>query len=312
MSDTQRERHLFITLSNIGDAVMTLPALEAYHAAFRRDKIDIVADARSSMLFSQVAYRGDVFLKDKQAGGRGTWQLLRQLRRRRYRSVVDLRSLVLPWLLRKRRAATKLGIQPGGEHAVHEHLAVVETLLERRLGVPLAPVAIGDEARAEAAGLVAPLGGGRLLARAPGANWEAKVWPVERYAALVRHLSGQFDAVVALGGPDDREAVASLAAVSPLPVLDLAGTIDLLTAAAVLTHAAYFVGNDSGVGHIAAAMGRPTMTVFGPGQPERYRPWGALARWIVAPDGNIASVSADEVAAAVHDQLATLTPVISE
>ena len=92
----------------------------------------------------------------------------------------------------------------------------------------------------------------------------------------------------------------------------MAGRIDLLTTAAVLTHAAYFVGNDSGVGHIAAAMGRPTMTVFGPGQPERYRPWGALARWIVAADGEIGSVSAGEVAAAVRDQLASLTPTLSE
>ena len=312
MSDKPRERHLFITLSNIGDAVMTLPALEAYHAAFRRDRIDIVADARSSILFSQVPYRGDLYLKDKQAGGRGTWQLLRQLRQRRYRSIVDLRSVVLPWLLRKRRFATKLGIKPGGEHAVHEHLAVVEALLEKRLPVPLAPVAVGDDTRAQAAELVTPLGSERLLALAPGANWQAKIWPVARYAELLETLADQFDAVVALGGPDDRAAVAQLAERSALPVLDLAGRIDLLTTAAVLTHAAYFVGNDSGVGHIAAAMGRPTMTVFGPGQPERYRPWGALARWIVAADGEIGSVSAGEVAAAVRDQLASLTPTLSE
>ena len=55
--------------------------------------------------------------------------------------------------------------------------------------------------------------------------------------------------------------------------------------AAILERAAVFVGNDSGLGHIAAAVGTPTLTVFGPGDPSRYHPWGPYADWIVA-DGN--------------------------
>ena len=81
----------------------------------------------------------------------------------------------------------------------------------------------------------------------------------------------------------------------PLPVINLAGKTGLLQAAAVLAQAQLFVGNDSGLGHIAAATGTQTATVFGPGDPARYHPWHPQARWIQSSTGSIEDIAVDTV-----------------
>ncbi len=81
-----------------------------------------------------------------------------------------------------------------------------------------------------------------------------------------------------------------------LRVLDCCGKTDLLTTAALLEQADYFVGNDSGLGHLASAVGTPSFSVFGVGQPHRYRPWGDKALWLQDAEHNIANVTAQSVA----------------
>ena len=74
---------------------------------------------------------------------------------------------------------------------------------------------------------------------------------------------------------------------SNLPVLDLRGQTTLTQVAAVLSKADLFVGNDSGLGHIASGVGVRTITLFGPGSPQRYRPWGDKGEVIVGPRENL-------------------------
>jgi ADP-heptose:LPS heptosyltransferase len=82
----------------------------------------------------------------------------------------------------------------------------------------------------------------------------------------------------------------------PLPVINLAGKTSLLQTAAVLAQAQLLVGNDSGIGHIAAAMNTPTVTVFGPGDPARYHPYHPQARWIQSDTGRVENVRVATVA----------------
>ena len=89
-STTTTTRILVITLSNIGDAVMTTPVIVALRQQYPDASIDIVTDARASGLFEHMPGRGTVFLKDKSTGWRGTARLVKQLRLRRYDLVVDL------------------------------------------------------------------------------------------------------------------------------------------------------------------------------------------------------------------------------
>jgi len=288
-------RYLFVTLSNIGDAIMTTPALEALHAHDPQARIDLLADRRSSSLFDRCPYRGEVFLRDKRAGLAASLRLLRTLRRTRYTALVDLRTHVLGALVRAEHVYSRRGARPAGPHAVEQHFAVVRPLVGAG-PIPTARVWLEDGLRAQARARVGSTPGMRLLALGPGANWPGKIWPAAHYRALVAAVSDRFDGVVLLGSAAEHDRCAALAAALALPVSNLAGDTDLLQAAAILAEATAFVGNDSGLGHLAAAVATPTLVVFGSGRPDRYRPWGVRADWIGAPDQDLASLGAAPVA----------------
>lgn len=84
--------------------------------------------------------------------------------------------------------------------------------------------------------------------------------------------------IAVFAGPGERPAALPvLEAVPPARRVDLAGKLDLLVAAACLGRAGLFVGNDSGLMHLAAAMGVPTLGLFGPSREQHYGPWGSRA-----------------------------------
>lgn len=298
----ERPRLLVITLSNIGDVVMTTPLFEALAAAYPDTRIDIFGDARSASLLAPAPYAGEIFLYNKRAGWRQRALLLRALRRRRYLVVVDLRSPILGRLLRADACLRKPHQRIEGCHAVEEHFAALRPLLADATPPPCRLHLTSDNIET-AARLLDTLPGQHWLAVAPGANWPGKKWPREHYRALLHLAAADFDAVMLLGSAQDSEDIAALAD-APLPILNAAGRTELGTAAALLARARAFVGNDSGLGHMAAAMNTPTLTVFGPGQPSRYRPWGVHAQTVLAPQENLAALAPATVWTALQSLLA--------
>jgi ADP-heptose:LPS heptosyltransferase len=149
------------------------------------------------------------------------------------------------------------------------------------------------------------LSGQCWLALGPGARWQPKCWPVHCFQVLLQHLQAEFAGVILLGDASDRAVCQGVEDRAPLPVINLAGKTNLLEAAAILAQSRLFVGNDSGLGHLAAATGTPTVTVFGPGDPARYHPWHPQARWIQSSTGNIEDLTAAAVTAEVMAALGT-------
>lgn len=289
------ERLLVVTLSNIGDVVMTTPVLETLAARYPGTAIDIVGDQRSSGVLGGAPWLGEVFHRDKRGGLAAQLALVRRLRRRRYALAVDLRTPVIPYLLRARRRLAKHARRGRGPHAVEEHFAVIEPLVGEQ---PVPPCRLHVDAaavqRITPALAVLPAAA-RWLALAPGANWPGKCWPAPSFRALAEQVGAAFDGIVVLGSAADGAAAAVLAGLAQ-PCVDLTGQTDLAAAAAVLAQAAAFVGNDSGLGHMAAALDVPTVTVFGPGEPERYRPWGRRTALALAPAGDLTRLDAAQVA----------------
>ncbi len=143
---------------------------------------------------------------------------------------------------------------------------------------------------------LAGLPGRRWLGLGTGARWEPKRWPPGHFRELVASRREAFDAVVLLGGRADEGICRAIADGLSLPCLDLAGRTGLLEAAAVLARMQLFIGNDSGLGHLAAAAGIPTLTLFGPGEPARYRPWNPRGRWLQSPTRRITDLHVSRVA----------------
>lgn len=286
---------LFITLSNVGDAVLSTPSLQLLHAWEPAARIDILCDPRSRSLFEHCPWRGELLLRDKQAGRVAALRQLLALRARHYRLVVDLRTDGLARLLGADRCLDKRSARQEGGHAVQSHVSVLRPLVGP-VALPWPALWLSAAEHDWAATRLAGLAGQRLLAIAPGANWPGKIWPAARYAAVANALGDDFDAVVLLGDSRDEEHARAVTAQLTLPCHSLVGASSLLQAAAVMARARAFVGNDSGLGHMAAALGLPALTIFGPGRPLRYRPWGPRSDWLRAPDRRLESVSAAQAA----------------
>jgi ADP-heptose:LPS heptosyltransferase len=117
-----------------------------------------------------------------------------------------------------------------------------------------------------------------VLAIGPAANWRGKQWRAERFAELAARLTAPGGILpgarlAVMAAAHEREQAEPLLRRFP-DALDLVGRLDLLTAASVLRRAALFVGNDTGLMHIAAAAGAPTLGLFGPSLEQQYGPWG--------------------------------------
>ncbi len=149
------------------------------------------------------------------------------------------------------------------------------------------PVTAADRAAARALlaerGITAPYlvinpAGGRN----PGMTLDVKRWPPENFAALADRLAARLNAgVVLLGGPGDAELLDAVAGRLRAPALRLAGGLSFGQIAALAAAARLYVGNDTGLTHLAAAAGAPTVMILGPSDPARYAPLAdnAIAVW---------------------------------
>jgi ADP-heptose:LPS heptosyltransferase len=112
----------------------------------------------------------------------------------------------------------------------------------------------------------------------PGAASGARRWPLERWAAVVRHERSRGRPVVLTGGPGERSLTATLRDATDLPAAcDLAGRTDITGLAAVVATSGRVVCGDTGVAHLATALGTPSVVLFGPVSPVAWgpptRPW---------------------------------------
>jgi ADP-heptose:LPS heptosyltransferase len=173
--------------------------------------------------------------------------------------------------------------------------------------VPVAWFAEADAARAASL-----LPGGPVLALGPTANWRTKMWPAERFVALAERLTAPDGPlpgarIAILGGPGAAERAMAAPVLAALPgALDLVGALMLPEAAAVLARSALFVGNDSGLMHLAAAAGAPTLGLFGPTPASEYGPVGRRARAVLADGPSGAAPMEALGVAAVADAVADL------
>ena len=161
-----------------------------------------------------------------------------------------------------------------------------------------------------------------VIALAPGAVGPSKRWPAGAYAYLARRLTAEGFGVWVVGGPEEKSLAAEI--VGNTPARDLTGT-DLRTAILALAGAAAAVSNDSGLLHVAAALGTPAIGIFGPTSPWHWAPLNPLAATIEATTKIdcrpchkpvcwlvhhrcMREISSEQVFAAVSHALAPLVP----
>ena len=264
---------LFVTATRIGDAVLSTGLLSHLVDRFPDARFTIAAGPDAAPLFEDVPGLDRLISLPKRRWSMHWATLYRAVALQRWDMVVDLRASAIAYLLwtRERRVAAH-GRRP--EHRVRQLARIFQ------LEPPPSPrLWISARRDAEAQTLVPP--GGLVIGIGPAANWRGKEWRAERFAELARRLTAPGGLwpgarVAVLAAPHERPQAQPL--IESLPsqrCIDLVGKVDLLTAAAVLRRCALFIGNDTGLMHLAAAAGTPTLGLFGPSPIDQYAPWGA-------------------------------------
>ena len=263
---------LFITSNRLGDAVLSTGLLGRLVELYPQARFTVACGPVAAPLFRALPRLDRVLPLGKRRWA-GHWlELWRRCIGTRWHLIVDLRDSAVSRLLLARRAVIA-GRPDPRRHRV-DHLGTV--LAMSPAPAPRLWFAGSDQATAHA--LIPD--GVPVLALGPAANWRGKTWRAERFAAVAAHLTaagGIFaEARVAVLAAENERAQAQpvLDAIAPERRLDLVGRTDPLIAGACLARCALFIGNDSGLMHLAAAVGTPTLGLFGPSRPEHYAPWG--------------------------------------
>ena len=267
-------RILFITSTRIGDVVLSTGLLDHLIRTHPGARIWVACGPGAMGVFRGAPGVERVLPMPKQRRGLHWLALWRQVAAQVWDLVVDLRASAIAWMLiaRRRRVLT-----PASRGAAEHRVIQLGRVLD--LDPPPAPRLWPEEIEQATAARLVPAPG-VALAVGPTANWGGKAWPAERFVALVERLTGPAGPmaeapVVVIAGPGEREAALPvLASVALARRVDLIDRVDLATASAVLARCRLYVGNDSGLMHLAAASGVPTLGLFGPSREVHYAPWG--------------------------------------
>jgi lipopolysaccharide heptosyltransferase II len=216
------------------------------------------------------------------------------LRAQKFDLVIDLQSLarsaVFAWLARGKYLVGLDEVREGARafydvvvprrsfhtHAVDWYLSVLP-----ELGVPVHKNFQWLPERAEVAAAIRSkwqTGGARWIALQPGARWANKRWPAEKFAELVRLLVPKFPDVrfAILGGKDDQSPGEIISRAAPERCLNLCGKTSLPEMVEWVRLCQLMVTNDTGPMHVAAALDKPLVALFGPTEPRRTGPYGRL------------------------------------
>lgn len=280
-------RILFVTSNRIGDAVLSTGLLDHLLKTYPEARFTIACGPVAEGLFARMPRRDATIVMEKQSYGRHWLPLWTATVGTVWDLVVDIRASAISYLVPTRKRAVMR------KSAGHKTVQLARLL---KLDSPPLPVVwTSPEDRAVAFRQLPS--GGPIVALGPTANWTGKVWPAENFAALFRALQagplpGARAAIFAGPGPQEAALAAPLRAALP-NAIDLTGKLGLPQVAACLARCTLFVGNDSGLMHMAAASGAPTLGLFGPTPSAEYAPAGRCAAAVVSPTANMADLTVE-------------------
>ena len=290
---------LILKPSSLGDVVQALPVLRLLKRHLPASRIHWWIDSRLAPLLE-----GDPDLAAIVRFERKRWaaplhwpemvRSLRWMREQHYDWVIDLQSLArsgaFAWLANGKLLVGLDEVREGARgfydlavrrasfytHAVDWYLAVLP-----QLGVPVHNGFTWLPERPAVAAAVTtkwPRDGSRWIALQPGARWQNKRWPAEHFAELTRRLAAEFSGVrfAVIGSAEDQPLAEVICRAVPDRCLNLAGATSLPELIEWLRCCELLVTNDTGPMHIAAALGKPVVALFGPTEPRRTGPYGHL------------------------------------
>lgn len=332
-------RLLIIKMGLLGDVLQALPVAGALHRRFPDLRIGWLVMPRWAGLLEASPHLSEVIPFSEGE----IRPLIRGLRRERFQVVLDLecstRSALLGWASGARRRISyrpshpkvicRLNNMRMAQPEPAPHRVAYYLNLASVLGAAEQPVDfslnIPEPVERRAVELLTAAGwqGEPLAAIHPGGSRSHKIWPGDRFGAVAAALAGNGFTSVLVGSDEEAVSGEGVKASAGVPLLSLVGRTSLVELAAVFRRCRLMIGNDSGPGHLAAAVGVPVVTIFGPTSYAQAAPYGRSSRVVTAdvscsPCRNwecselrcLKEVSADQVLAAAWEALAQPEPEV--
>ena len=294
-------RVLVIRLRSIGDTVLATPSLFALKRFLPNAQVDILVEDWVAPLLVNHPHVDNV-IELERGGLAKRWRVARELRAERYDVVYNLHGgTTATFLTRATGARHRVGFKTYQYAKLHTELVPSPLLLwgtqkthsvEQQLallgwtGVPvsdrprtrlgIAPEAAGSVIRHLTA---AGLGESKIALIHPAAAFATKRWAAEKFARVAEYLSERGYAPIAIAAPNEAEIVSDLVNQSRVGILTLNLSLPEVTVLAARSQ--LFVGNDSGIAHIAAAVGTPSVVLFGSSNIAHWRPWNRAPAEVV-------------------------------
>ena len=306
------KRILLIKPSSLGDIVHALPVLNGLRQRYPDAYIAWLVNQAYAGLLEGHPQLDEVIPFDRQAFG-SVWRgvmhagylirFVKKIRRGRFDLVIDLAGLFRSGLMAYASGSpVRLGFSPAREGAGifyncaiptdnrQAHAVDMNYRLSEVLGFTHVPVAfnlpIAQSARESLArkmiqaGLPSDSGYGLIL---PGTRWETKNWQPACFASLIDAIEQSHKCPVVLGGSgDDIDLCRQVADASRVKPAVIAGLTTLPEMVALVAGASWVVSNDSAPMHLAAALNRPLVAIFGPTDPKRTGPYGHMTSVVQA------------------------------
>jgi heptosyltransferase I len=278
----EKKRILLIRLSAMGDVIHALPAAASLKHSFPHSIITWVIRPKWAPLLEGNPFVDEVVELERSA--EGAIRAAGRLRRDRFDVVVDFQGLmqsavVAAWV----KANKKIGLHRSQARERFAALFYSTAVLTRSVHRVDMNLELASAAGATSLLRVFPLPGGKpegtlpdgkFVLAAPSAGWRSKEWPLEYYEEVARHLNMP----LVVNGPS---GAAGLLAGIPSAQIHLSGVGGLIDAT---RRAHAVIGVDSGPMHLAAALGKPGVAIFGPTDPASHGPYGGSLRVLRSPE----------------------------
>ena len=284
VAEKKVKRILFISLTNIGDIVLTTPVVGVLRERFPGARIDVIVGPNGSEIFHKNPGIFKVVEYNKYVPLLAKKRIVRKLRRVGYDLIVDLRNSMFPLLIgSKYRTSPIQGVSKRLHHKKSQHLRKLDSL-GLRVGDAPFYLHVPRVDREDVARMMSSLETGEpVVAVAPGAKSSIKRWHTAGFAEVIKRLIEEAKAkVILVGDSQDKSIARDIKLFLGTDITDLCGRTSLCQLAAVVEGTDLLITNDSAPLHIAGAVGTDVLAIFGPTDPREYGPTGPGDRVIRA------------------------------
>ena len=278
---------LVISLSNVGDVILTFPVIDILRRDFARSKLSVVVGPKAVSLLKGNPHIVKVYIFEKK---QSVWNKLRwvlELRKEKFDIVVDLRNTAIPILISAKYCTPVWIVKPKGLHMKLKHLNRLKTVFEfPSESESRYALQVNDDDQRYAESLInAHIGlGKKFIVVGPGAANHAKRWNQEGFAQVCDKLIERYQTkIVFVGDAADEKIAQNIAGKMKNQSVNFGGRTTLTQLAEILRRAALVIANDSAIMHMASYLNVPVVAIFGPTDPAKYGPW-SLKNQVVRKD----------------------------